>query len=238
MSRLLKTGTVCILYLTVGFFLSADEIENQIKDFPCYKLLDENKEVTKQFNEYMKWMSDLSPDGKAVYAMMQLKSKNIFLISQIFHEKVEFWQWMQLGNKFKDIMTVKYYQKKYPVVYPIAHRKAVIEEFNLIKQFALKNGFKNIPEAAYMLASPLSEYYGVPLDRAFRRFKFNWEYEAQVPFITKDEINTAIAVYEKGGYSFKDKEKVLNVAFAFTEKNKNKIMIPADGENPKIGGSK
>ena len=216
---------IVIYLISISIYAKEENITKQIKDFPCYRLLNNDKELSKQFYKYMKWISELSPDGKFVFNLMNQKDQNIYTISMIFHEKVEFWQWLQLGHKFSDILNIKYYQNNYGKVYPIAHRIAVIEELNLIKYYAQKMNFDNIPEVTLVLTSPIIEKYNVPLDKVFRRLKFNLGYEAQVPFITQKDIETAISIYEKSNYIYKDKNKILKEALAFVEKNKTSIMI-------------
>ena len=215
-----------ILVLFFCFSLSSlslfglEDVASIIRGYPMYDELEKNQIVSKQFIQYMEWMSDKAPDGKLVFDLMKGNARSLEAISTIFHEKVEFNEWLNLGHRFEDIMTIDYYQKHYMEVYPIAHRRALIEELNLIKYFAQKRGLKNLPEIAYSFVSPLIERYNVPVLKSQNRLKFNWEYQPQIQFLSEDDIKNAIEVYEVGGYTFKDKNRILSEALSIISNSK------------------
>jgi len=207
-----------MLFILLFSSLSASDSQNIIKDYPLYKQVAENKQFQEQFNSYMEFASKGSPDGKVVYGLMQSKEKTLDMISTIFHEQVELREWMNLKHKYEDIMTVEYYQKHYMEVYPVAHRKAVIEEMSLLKYYAAKKNYPSIPETAYNMVSPLIETYGVPVEKMQRRLKYNEEYLSQVKYITKNDLETAVKIYEDGGYKYKDKEKLIKESLELVKK--------------------
>lgn len=192
------------------FSFGANDSLNVVKEYPLFKQIENNKEFMEQFNKYMELASQWSPDGKKVYALMLAPEKTLSDLSTIFHEKVELMEWMNLKHKFEDIINPEYNRDHYMEVYPVAHRKALIEEISLLKFYAIKKNFPNIPEVAYNMVSPLIEHYGVPVARMQGRLKFNQEYLAQVRFLTRADIETAIKVYEDGGCRYKDKERLIN----------------------------
>ena len=104
-----------------------------IKDYTNYNILESNIELSDKFYKYMVWMSDKAPDAKLVLGFMDKDTTTLDEISTIFHEKVEFAEWLNIGHDFDDILNIEYYKKHYMEVYAIAHRIAVIEEMNLIK---------------------------------------------------------------------------------------------------------
>ena len=213
----LKATVMILLLCTTTTVLLGTTIEKQLEGYSPYNQLKKDYQFQEDFNAYIDWMKDKSPDADAIYKMIQAKDNNIFTISQIFHEEVELNQWLLLGNKLDEIMNVEYYKNTYPAVYPIAHKKSILEEFALINYFAQRNGYPELPDAAYALASPLPEYFDVPLAKSYNRFKFNWLIRSQTPVITKEEIETAAEVYEKGGYNYKDKDKIINNAVEFVK---------------------
>jgi hypothetical protein len=190
----------------------------QVKEYPLYRQINNDKVFMEQFNKYMELMSTGSPDGKKVYGLMQMPEKTLDMMSTIFHEQVELMEWMNLKHKYEDIMTIEYYQKHYMEVYPVAHRKAVIEEIAFIKYYAMKKNYPNIPEVAYNLVSPLIEYYGVAVERMQKRLQFNLEYLAQVKYVTRKDLETAIKVYEDGGYKYKDKNRLVSESLELIKK--------------------
>lgn len=207
-----------IMIFVLLFSFGVNNSLDVIKEYPLFKQVENNKEFTGQFYKYMELMSTGSPDGKKVFEIMQNREKTLDQYSTIFHEEVEFMEWMNLKHKYEDIMTIEYYQKHYMEVYPVAHRKAVIEELGLIKYFAMKKNYPNIPEVAYNLVSPLIEYYGVAVERMQGRLKYNQEYLAQVKYITRKDLETAAKVYEEGGYKYKDKDRLINESLELVKK--------------------
>ncbi len=199
---------------------AVDDVASAIQEYPVYKALEANETISKQFLQYMEWLSDKSPDATFVYQLMQNKANSLDAIAVIFHEKVEFYEWLKLGHRFEDIMTVEYFQKHYPDVYPIVHRRALIEEINLIKYFAQKKGFSNIPEIAYNLVSPIIEKYNVSVARFQKRLKVNLEYQAQMQFLSENDLKIAITVYEAGGYQFKEKDRIFAEAMTLIADSK------------------
>jgi len=202
----LLTNTLFILMIS---FTTNDSLQI-IKDYPLYNQIENNKEFIEQFNKYMEFSAKGSPDGKKVFELMQMQDKTLDVISTIFHEKVELMEWMNLKHKYEDIMNPDYNRAHYMEVYPVAHRKAVIEEIGLIKYFAMKKNFPNIPEVAYNMTSPLIEFYNVTVERMQGRLKFNQEYLAQVKYLTRSDIETAIKVYEAGGHAYADKDRLIS----------------------------
>ncbi|MBF0548579.1 MAG: hypothetical protein HQM08_29380 [Candidatus Riflebacteria bacterium] len=205
--------------LPISLF-ALEDASSIIKDYPMYKELEQDAQISRQFEQYMQWLSDKAPDGAMVYDLMKNKIGTVDAISTIFHEKVEFYGWLTLGHKYEDIMNPEYYRNHYMEVYPIAHRKAVIDEINLIKYFAQKKGFPNIPEVAYNLVSPLLERRGATAAQMQNRLKYNLEYQPQVLFVTDADLETAVKIYEQGGYKYVDREKILSEAKTFVSNSK------------------
>ena len=205
---------LCVFLFSFGAGNSLDVV----KDYPLFRQIENNKEFMGQFNQWMEFASTASPDGKKVYAIMQSKEKTLDQISTIFHEEVELQEWMNLKHKFEDIIKPDYNNAHYMEVYPIAHRKAVIEEINLLKYYAMKKNYPNIPEMAYNLVSPLIESYGVAVERMQRRLQYNQEYIAQTKYITRKDLETAIKIYEDGGYKYKDKDRLINESLELVQK--------------------
>jgi hypothetical protein len=200
------------------FSIGTNDSLNIVREYPLFKQIENNKEFTGQFNKYMELASQWSPDGKKVYALMQVPEKSLSDLSTIFHEKVELMEWMNLKHKFEDIINPEYNREHYMDVYPVAHRKAVIEEISLLKYYAMKKNYPNIPEVVYNMVSPLIENYGVAVERMQGRLKFNQEYLAQAKFVTRVDIETAIKVYEEGGYTYKDKNRLINESLELIKK--------------------
>lgn len=219
---LVAVSVIISFYLSAPSTVKAEDLNNDvtpiIQDLKSYKELESDDLFNSQFLEYITWMNDSSPDGKYTYNFIKTNNKTLYSLSVIFHEKVEFKNWLLLGHKLEDIMNGEYYQKHYPEVYPIAHRKALIEEINLIKYFAKKNKYPNIPELAYILVSPVIQDYNTNIERVFRRVKYNLEYEAQRSFITYLDLEIALLVFEMGGYKYNDRSKIKNEALEFLNK--------------------
>jgi hypothetical protein len=208
-----------IMFFVLLFSFGTNNSLDVIKDYPLFKQLEVNEGFNAQFNKYMEFASQASPDGKKVYAIMQAPEKSLSDLSTIFHERVELMEWMNLKHKFEDIMNPEYNRAHYMEVYPIAHRKAVIEEIGLLKYYAMKKNYPNIPEVVYNLVSPLIESYGVAVERMQRRIQFNQEYLAQVKYVTRNDIETAIKIYEEGGYTYKDKARLINESLELIKKS-------------------
>lgn len=210
---------ITAILIAVFFAVGCSAPETKIQDYPYYQTLENNQQLSEQFEKYMEWMSDKSPDAKLVFGFMQNPIKTIDMISTIFHEKVEFAEWLNLGHNFDDILTIEYYKKHYMDVYPIAHKKAIIEEINLLKFFTKTKGFTEIPEITFNLVSPLLEYHSVPVDKLHKRLKYNFEYNSALSSVTKTDLETAMKIYETGGYKYDPSIDHIKNAMTFIENN-------------------
>ncbi len=189
-------------------------VEQAISDHPLFAKLQDDEALTRAFKTYMEWVAGLGvPDAVLVVKLMNATEPTIDSVASVFHEKVEFKEWMNLGHKVADIMTVPYYQAKYPEVYPVAHRAGIIAEFSLIKHFAKQKGYRDLPVLAYAAVSPLVEHHATTPSRIARRLKFNPEYVTTA--VSDEELELAVQVYEAGGYHYKDRAKLLRAAGAY-----------------------
>jgi hypothetical protein len=219
--------TILLVFLVFGLFytpplMAVDDAWSIVRDCPEFKKIADDADFNRQFQQYMQFSSDKSPDGKMVFAMMNDKKKSLDVLATIFHEQVELAQWLKLGHRFTDIMTVEYNQKHYMEVYPVAHRAAVIEELALLQYFAHKKCGFEIPEIALNLVSPMIEKFGVSVERFQSRLKFNPEYNAQLCCVSDSAIEKAMQVYESGGYQYKERERILAEARALADKYRSR----------------
>lgn len=196
------------------------DVTPAIKGYPSFVTIEQDPPLKSQFPRYMKWLYDLKiPDALLVYKQMEDNVRSLDALATIFHEKVELAGWMRLGHKFEDIMTVEYYQEHYMGVYPVAHREAMFAQYGLIKYFAAGKKFRDIPEFAYVLVSPLTEQHqGNNAERMARTARYNPEFQRVV--VTPEDIKTAMAVFEAGGYKYKDPAKVASDAEKFIADSK------------------
>ena len=186
-------------------------VEQAISDHALFAKLQDDPALTAAFKTYMEWVAGLGvPDAVLVVKMMNATEPTIDSMASVFHEKVEFKEWMNLGHKIEDIMTVPYYQAKYAEVYPVAHRVGIIAEFSLIKHFARKRGYRDLPVLAYASVSPLVEHHATTPGRLSRRLRFNPEYATAS--VGEEDLELAAQVYESGGYKYKDRAKLLRAA--------------------------
>jgi len=187
------------------------DVVQSVSDHPLFAKLRDDDALTADFKTYMKWVASLRvPDAILVVKMMEADKPTVDSVASVFHEKVEFKEWMNLGHKINDIMTVPYYQAKYPEVYPVAHRAGIIAEFSLIKHFAKQNGYRDLPVLAYASVSPLVEHHATTPRRLARRLQYNPEYVSAS--VSDEDLELAVQVYEAGGYQYKDRAKILQGA--------------------------
>jgi hypothetical protein len=215
--------TILSAILLIGLFctpplLAVDDAWTIVRACPEFAKIADDADFNRQFQQYMQFSSDKSPDGKMVFAMMNDNKKSLDVLATIFHEQVELAQWLKLGHRFADILTVEYNQKHYMEVYPVAHRAAVIEELALLQYFAHKKCGFEIPEIALNLVSPMIEKFGVSVERFQSRLKFNLEYNAQLRYVSDSAIAKAMQVFESGGYQYKKRDRILAEATAFAKK--------------------
>ncbi len=186
-------------------------VEHAVAAHPLFAKLQDDDSLTEVFQTYMEWVAGLDvPDAVLVVKMMKAAEPTIDSMASVFHEKVEFKEWLSLGHKIKDIMTVPYYQAKYAEVYPVAHRAGIIAEFSLIKHFAEREGYRDLPVLAYASVSPLVEHHASTPGRLVRRLRYNSEYLSDS--VTDEDLELAMQVYEVGGYQYKDRARVLRGA--------------------------
>ncbi len=185
-----------------------------VSDYQMFAKLARAAEQNAAFDTYMRWVAGLGvPDAVLVVGLMDSPDTTVDGLATVFHERVEFQEWLDLGHRLDDIMTVAYYQEHYPGVYPIAHKAAISEELALIRHAAAKAGFRAVPELAYALVTPLAERHGVAPGRLARRLKHNPELLSAD--VTDEELELAIRFYEVGGYCYRDREAIKQGARAF-----------------------
>jgi hypothetical protein len=155
----------------------------------------------------MQWMSDKAPNGNLVFDNMKNKVNTLDALSTIFHEEVEFAECLKMVHSLNIMINIEYFQKHYREAYPTAHRKATIKKINQVKYFAKKKGITNIPELTFNLVSPLLELHTVSAERLNNKMKFNVEYQAHLPLVTENDLETAMKIYEAGGYKYEKRNK-------------------------------
>lgn len=184
------------------------DVEQVILDFPPFAELRADHELNDLFKDYMDWVASLGvPDAVLVVGLMESQDRTMDSYATEFHELVEFKGWLDLNHDIQDFMTIEYYQANYQDVYPVAHRKGTVEEFSLIRHFAAALGFREIPELAYALVSPLVERHNTDSARLARRLKFNSEF-LTTP-VSDEDLELAVQVYEAGGYRYKDRDNII-----------------------------
>ncbi|MCP4467732.1 MAG: hypothetical protein GY813_13410 [Halieaceae bacterium] len=185
-----------------------------VGDYEPLVMLDSDTELEPRFTKYIDWLVELGvPDATFIHELEQAHTTRLDAIALILHEKAELQEWLKLGHAFEDIMTLEYYQKHYEEVYPVAHRKAMSIELGLLKHFAAKRGFRQIPELAFVLTTPMVEQRKVPVDRFVRRARYNPEFtEAK---LTRADFDVATRVFEAGGYRYENREAIVEAAARF-----------------------
>jgi len=182
-----------------------------VADYPLLVALRKDTHFSGEFERYMKWVASLGvPDAVLVVGLMESDDKTLDSLATVFHEMVELKGWLDLGHPIENIMTVAYYQEHYPTVYPVAHRKGVLEEFSLIRYFATHEGFRDAPVLAYALVAPLVERHGTTPSRLVRRLKYNPEYLGVR--VNAEDLELAVQVFERGGYRYTDRAKIIDGA--------------------------
>ena len=82
---------------------SADVVHS-VSDHPLFAKLRADEALTAEFTTYMKWVAGLGvPDAILVVKMMETDKPTVDSIASVFHERVEFKEWMNLGHKIEDI---------------------------------------------------------------------------------------------------------------------------------------
>jgi len=218
-NQTLKTGAALALAAVLSLAAqllhaeSGTDVTAQFFGYRPYQELARDDEFNKQFNEYMEQLYNFNvPDAVLVFGMMKNNERTLNALEVILHEKVELRGWMELGHSFKNIMDTDYYRTHYTDVYPVAHRQAVKAEYGLVKYFAMTKGFGDVPAYAYALVSPLAELHEVSVDRLVRMLRYNPEITTEI--VTLADLETAVKVYEAGGYTYKDKAKIIAEARA------------------------
>lgn len=192
------------------------DVTPQFSDYRPYQELAQDSVLAKQFHAYMEQLYNLKvPDAVMVFGMMKDNMRTLNALEVILHEEVEFRGWLELGHSYKDIMDVDYYRAHYSDVYPVAHSKAIKAQYGLVKHFAAEKGFADIPAYAYTLVSPLIELHGVPTAKLLRMLRYNPEITAEK--VSPGDIETAAKVYETGGYTYKDRSKIIADAIAIIQ---------------------
>jgi hypothetical protein len=188
------------------------DVAQWVADHPVVRALAADPQQTGHFRAYITWLEDKAPDAKLVAEFLRDERRTLDALAVIIHEQVEFREWQRLGHAIEDIMTIEYYREQYPTVYPIAHRSAITAEFDVIAHAARRLGFPPVPELAYNLVSPLLDHHGVPPDRLHRRLRFNEEIVGQAGTVTREHLKMAIAVFERGGHRYGDRDQILESA--------------------------
>jgi hypothetical protein len=198
-----------------------------VKTMPEFADIPDDRTLQEQFDRYLRWAAKAeSPD--AVYLTNRIDhGLNTFdLQADVFHELIELRNWMRLGHTYADIMTLEYYQKHYPAVYPQAHCNAIIAETLLLNRFAEINGFQPLPALAYAMASPMYELYerlqGVDVPILVRKLRYNRTLFEEP--VTPDQVTIARRIYEIGGYTYKDADSLQTVAAGFLRQPRDKWL--------------
>jgi hypothetical protein len=202
--------TVVVAGLTVR--AQTEDMAQWVADHPVVRALAADPQQARNFRAYIAWLEDKAPDASLVAEFLRDERRPLDALAVVIHEQVEFREWQRLGHAIDDIMTVEYYREQYPTVYPIAHRRAIEAEFDVIAHAARRLGFSPVPALAYNLVSPLLDHHGVPPDRLHRRLRFNEEIAGQAGVVTREHLEVAIAVFERGGHSYGDRDQVLKSA--------------------------
>jgi hypothetical protein len=199
-------------------------LQDAIRHLPEYKSLWKDRIFRRRFDRYLRWLGspEIASDN-AVYLLGEVdKGVHSFeLQGHIFHEMIEFRNWMKLGHRFKDIMNRDYYNAHYSAVYPVAHCNAIIAQQRVLNAFAQSHGLKTLPMLAYDLVVPDYEKYpylqemtqklGVPA--MVIQLKFNREYFDEA--VSEEQLLDAIEVYKEGEYGYSDTRIVLDRAKRF-----------------------
>jgi hypothetical protein len=204
-----------------AFPADSRQLEKVLRKHPEYLLLWKDQQFRLQFDQYMRWLSSAeiaAPD--AIYPMSLVDSgvTSMDLQSHLFHELVEFKNWMRLGHKAGDIMNREYYSRHYATVYPRAHCNAIVAQERILRSFAKTKGLGMAPMLAYDLAFPdyerreaLKQFLPTPI--LVRQLRYN-QTQLERTVRVKD-IKLAIRTFEKGGYSYQDRNLVLKNAAGF-----------------------
>lgn len=228
---ILKNKFLAVLLLSLGFScfcvtaqdknvfcVPPKDVTISIADYPLYQDLEQDHDLEKKFVRYMEWLAGLKvPDAVFVFDLVQRNVRTLEALSLIFHEKVELLNWLELGHRFEDIIQVDYYNAHYSEVYPIAHRRALIEEMNLIQHYAKKQGFNHILELAFTLVSPMVEQRKTSVVTLTRRLRFNPEMLNQKVQINRRTLETAVNIFYDGGYCYLDRTGLINEALRFAQ---------------------
>jgi hypothetical protein len=222
-------GTVSLAG-TNAFPTNSLELEATIQELPEFHRLWTDQTFRRQFDQYMRWLASPgigAPD--AVYLMDAVDAgvNSIDLQSAIFHEMIEFKNWMSLGHKFNDIMTIEYYRQNYPVVYPTAHCHAIIDQTQLLNTFARRKGLGSVPILAYDLVFPDYERREslnqlLPIPMLVRQLKFNQSQFDEK--LVSGDLEMALQVFERGGYSYQNSALLLSYATAFLQLSRPERM--------------
>ncbi|MCB0420387.1 MAG: hypothetical protein KDD61_05295 [Bdellovibrionales bacterium] len=170
--------------------------------------------LQKRLEIYIDWLSSLGTrDAQLVQKYMHSSACSIDKIANVYHEMIELQAWLDLGHQYEQILNIDYYQTHYTKVYPIAHKKAIRLEIDLLNYFAKINGLGEIPALAFTLVNPLIEEFKVNPQKILTRLKFNREFLEKKPSCS--DIKRAALVYQTGGYLYKNKEEVIRQACLF-----------------------
>lgn len=190
-----------------------------------YRAMERDREFHEAFHSYFRWLAGLEvPDAIYILGFMEQNTRRLDALSMIFHEKVELAAWLELGHRLEDVMTLEYNQEHYPEVYPTAHSRAMRAELELIEAFAHEQGMATAPALAYVLVAPMAEERGVEVALMARRLRHNPEYQDAT--VSRQHLDNATQVYERGGYRYQDRQRLIDEALRFVQSRATGPVTP------------
>lgn len=210
-------------HLKSAFPRDCRHLRRTLKEIPEYSALWHNHKLRSQFDQFMRWLASpdiAAPDAVYLLQLVDRGDSSIELQSHLFHEYIEFNNWMRLGHKFSDIIDVEYYSKNYPTVYPVAHCNAIVAEKKVLNTFAKQNKISEVPMIAYDLAFPDYEKRqelanALPTPLMVRQLRFNKEFFHER--VDVDDIRTAMRIFQNGGYRYNHPEVIVDAGSNFLE---------------------
>lgn len=186
------------------------DVQQLLREDPAYREVQDDTTLEDQFERYFTWLRSLETPDVAYLA--SLPADDLEHLAMLFHEKVELRGWLRLGHRFEDVVNVDYYQQHYVEVYTAAHADAMVAELGLVSRFAERIGIRGVPSRAFVLVGPMVERRGVTPAMVDRRLKFNRDIAALQP--TRADLDRATRVYEVGGYRYRNRQLVVDEAWA------------------------
>jgi len=189
----------------------------QLSSYPPYEILDETPEFNSQFKEYLKSTKEYSAISEELYKIKSKKLKKFYEKAKLYEGKVEFLALLSNGYKLSDFKEKNSFEEIYEGAYSYLKNEREKARLEMFKFFSQKDLNQDLPLLSFMLVDPDIELNDIDMTINLKELVYNKEILAELPDLTKEDLENAMVFYEKAGYRYENREKILNDASFIVE---------------------